>query len=146
MTEHESDELVASVAQAVQDIKFKMGLRDWIITVKGGTDAEVRHYSGQEDVLACTGIFIGNRRANITVNIESNWEEYLQLEGSVLDVTTHELMHVVLCDVGMARDGKLVTSHMEEGIDRIVSIINGGENEYETEACTCGSHIRHRDE
>ena len=140
MTEDESADLVAGVAKIVEDTKNDMGLRDWIITVKGGTDAEVRRYSGQENVLACTGIFLGARRANINVNTEGSWTNYLEMEGTVKDVVTHELLHVVFCDVGMAYDGKLVTKRMEEGIDRLVSIINGGHDGEETnngETCAC---------
>ena len=143
MTEEESASLVSEVAQIVQDIKFNMGLRDWIITVQGATDAEVRRYSGQKDVLACTGIFIGARKANISINTESDWVNYLKLEGTVKDLVVHELLHIVFCDSGMSYEGKLISSRMEEGIDRLVSIINGGSNgenteNYQTCAC-CGT-------
>ena len=140
MNEEESNNLVAEVVQIVTDIKNDMGLRDWVITVKGATDAEVRRYSGQEYVLACTGIFVGARRANINVNIEGSWTNYLEMEGTVKDVVIHELLHVVFCDVGMAYDGKLITKRMEEGIDRLVSIINGGHDGEEAnngETCAC---------
>lgn len=138
MNAEESANLVAEVAQVVQDIKHNMGLRDWVITVKGATDAEVRRYSGQRDVLACTGIFIGARRANISVNTESDWPNYLELEGTVKDCVVHELLHIVFCDVGMSYEGKLITNRMEEGIDRLVSIINGGNDGENTEDCqTC---------
>jgi len=140
MNAEETADLVADVARIVHDIKHSMGLRDWVITVKGATDAEVRRYSGQRDVLACTGIFIGTRRANISINTESDWVDYVALEGTIEDLVTHELLHIVFCDSGMAYDGKLITNRMEEGIDRLVSIINGGSNEENAEirqTCAC---------
>ena len=130
-------DITEQMVDEIEALKNPLGLRDWVIDIRAGTDADVRKMAGLDSVLACTWLSTGARKAVVTVNTEADWVGYLNLEGSIKDVATHELMHVVFCDVGMSRDGKLVTSHMEDGIDRIVSIINGGNDGGHTEACSC---------
>ena len=137
------DEIVTAFHEAVEKWQARLGLLDWHFQVFTSSDLETRKMVGKNcPLLAGSTMFEGQRRANLFLNKEANWDRYFQFEGTLEMLAIHELLHVVTVDTGFAFANDFVEDRWEVLIDRFVEII-GGED---AKADSCGSHIRPGDD